>query len=156
MRIFPIRFAEVCTDGMRDAMQQVEYIARATARWNPDGVDTGKWYVTGTARRSIRGYVHGEPANLATFGVTDTKYGSIHVSPAASYDAIPIVPGSIIGVLTMSEQHSADLQWFEQVGTRSGLSPLGPGEPITIEALRNSEQLVWNCIWQHVRLHMRW
>lgn len=147
MALLPGKVQTVCLVGMEDGMELVANIARRTARWNPDGADTGRWLVTGTARESIMGYAVGKPPGWPGFNVTDPIYGSEHRAPDGDgTNLLQFNVGHITGALTMVEQHSADLQRFERTGTTSGLSPLTAGENITVEAVRNNEQLIWNSI----------
>jgi hypothetical protein len=146
MQFIPFELRDALLDGMRDGMKQVEKRAVRMARWNSDGTDTGKWYVTGTARKSIRGYVLGDNPNYESFNITDPKYGSMHVSPAANFGPLNNTQMVITGVLTMTEQHSAKLQDFEISGTRSGLSPLRPGQPVTQDAMTANKDFLWWCI----------
>lgn len=109
-------------------------MARQEARWNDDGTDTGRWLVTGTARTSITGYTSPLSApNYPSFSITDPVYRRRHSSPAPAGDfpPLPMDPNHIYGVVTMSETHAKYLQDYEIKGTTSGLSPLGPGRPVT-------------------------
>ncbi len=144
MNMLPINMAIACEVGMADAMDQVANLARRSARWNPDGTDTGEWYVTGTGRGSLVGYVAGKPAKMPVFLEIDQQYGSVHRSPEGSGAAQLLPePGHIIGALTMTEQHSEYLQKFERKGTKSGMAP---GENVTVEAVRDNAVVVWACI----------
>lgn len=147
MMLLPLQFEYACEVGMEDAMNLVTNIARRSARWNPDGTDTGKWLVTGTARESITGYLAGRTPISPLFNVTDPIYQSVHRSPEGSgANYLASTPGHVIGVLTMTEHHADVLQDYEIRGTRSGLSRLTAGDPITEQAIRDNEQLIWNAI----------
>jgi hypothetical protein len=141
MTSLPIRLKEAAHDGMEVGMTELARIASQNARWQADGTDNGKWIVTGTARESLTGYVDGDTPQYPSFDITD-KYKNRHLSPAAQYDAVNGMPTSIIGVLTMSEQHSDSLQKYE----RSGTSTMTGGENITVEALRNNKDWLWSLI----------
>jgi hypothetical protein len=149
MATLPARFEGACRDGMAIAIKEVERRARRQARWNKDGTDTGKWLVTGTARRAILGYVAGDTPKYAAFDMVEPKYKHKHRSPeSADLDYQSAKPGHIIGVLTMTEQHSKRLQQYEIKGTKSGMAP---GEPITKQAIKDNEVLIWMTIRQVLR-----
>jgi hypothetical protein len=149
LQLYPFVLRESVVDGMREAMDVLESRARRGARWNEDGTDTGKWLVTGTARQSISGYVRGDNPEFESFDIVEPKYKTEHRSPM--FSAWGVEPMVITGVLTMTEQHSADLQAHEIKGSTSGLSPLGPGKPITSETMETSKDLVWWLINKSVR-----
>lgn len=133
-------------------MREVERRARRRARWNKDGTDTGDWLVTGTSRKSIKGYVAGTMPTWATFDVIDPKYHTSHWSPELSgVSQLNPLPSHIVGRLTMTEQHSRYLQTYEIEGTKSGKSPLTAGEPITQQEIRDSETFIWATIRQTLR-----
>lgn len=143
MSLLPVQVEDAAEMGMADAMHVVAEIAKVSARWNPDGTDTGHWLVTGTARESITPYVAGKPVDFPVFNVTEPTYHHVHRSPEGdgASQVMPL-PGHVIGGLTMTEQHSAELQGFEISGSRT----MAPGEPITVEAIKQNEQVIWDAI----------
>jgi hypothetical protein len=155
LMLYPFLLRDCAQQGMSDAMQHITRMARREARWNPDGTDTGSWLVTGKARQALFAYALGETPPAPSFNFTDPVYGSAHISPGATYDPITGDPEHIVGVVTMSEQHSAALQDYEIGGTTSGKSSLTAGEPITRDVLTNHKDFVWNTIAAVVKVGMR-
>jgi hypothetical protein len=150
MTRLPLQLLDAAHEGMELGMTEIARRARSKARWQADGTDNGKWQVTGTARKSITGYVENTPHQFEQFSVTD-KYKRPHRSPEHQADPVNAGPTHVVGVLTMTEQHAGGLQGHEIRGT----STMAPGNPIVVEQLFWDSPYLWGLVEQVIARRLR-